>query len=365
MGRRAMNPVSEASTVRIATAQAIPEVLRSLGVDPVGVLAEAGVDPGLFDDPDARISFARRGQLIRLCVARTGCSHFGLLVGAQGGLQSLGLLGLLMKYSPDVGSALSSLVRHLHLHGRGGATTLSVDRDLATLGFQVYLPECESNDQVGDASVAIMFNVLRALRGPYWRATEVLFAHRTPADVGPFHRLFDAPLRFNAEQHALVFKADELSHRLPAYDPALHRLLQQQVDALEARQAGDLPQQVRAVLRPALARGHTGVEEIAATFSMHSRTLNRRLRAFGTSFRALVDEARFENARQLLGDSAMDLRQIALLLGYADASAFTRAFRRWSGGTPAQWRASLDAPSVGEPSPGSVSPASTIRGGSR
>jgi AraC-like DNA-binding protein len=78
---------------------------------------------------------------------------------------------------------------------------------------------------------------------------------------------------------------------------------------------------------------------VAALFSMHSRTLNRRLNAFGTSFRDLVDEVRFEIARQMLEDSSMDVTQIADMLDYADASAFTRAFRRWSGATPARWRA--------------------------
>jgi AraC-like DNA-binding protein len=76
---------------------------------------------------------------------------------------------------------------------------------------------------------------------------------------------------------------------------------------------------------------------------MHSRTLNRRLNAFGTSFQALVDAGRFEIARQMLADSAMEVTQIAASLDYADASAFTRAFRRWSGTTPAVWRAKRGA----------------------
>ena len=71
---------------------------------------------------------------------------------------------------------------------------------------------------------------------------------------------------------------------------------------------------------------------------MHSRTLNRRLNAFGTRFQALVDEIRFEIARQMLEDSRREVGQIAMTLDYADASAFTRAFRRWSGTTPAEWR---------------------------
>jgi AraC-like DNA-binding protein len=92
------------------------------------------------------------------------------------------------------------------------------------------------------------------------------------------------------------------------------------------------------VLRAALMTGHAGADEVAALFAMHSRTLNRRLGAFGTSFRKLVDEGRFAIARKLLECTELDVGEIAGALGYADASAFTRAFRRWSGTTPAAWR---------------------------
>jgi AraC-like DNA-binding protein len=72
---------------------------------------------------------------------------------------------------------------------------------------------------------------------------------------------------------------------------------------------------------------------------MHSRTLTRRLEAYGTSFKALADEGRFEIAVQMLRDTSLDVQGVAAVLDYADASAFTRAFRRWSGTTPAVWRA--------------------------
>jgi AraC-like DNA-binding protein len=72
---------------------------------------------------------------------------------------------------------------------------------------------------------------------------------------------------------------------------------------------------------------------------MHSRTLTRRLKASGCNFKALVDEGRFEIAREMLQNTSLDVSRIAASLDYADASAFTRAFRRWSGATPAVWRA--------------------------
>ena len=142
-------------------------------------------------------------------------------------------------------------------------------------------------------------------------------AHRRPADDGPYRRIFRAPLRFDAEQYALAFPADWLGRPLPGVDPELRRLLQQQIEALEARHGDDFPEQVRSVLRSALLTGHAKADQVAALFSMHSRTLHRRLGAFGTSFQALVDETRFEIARQMLEDSALEVRQIAAALGYA------------------------------------------------
>jgi len=213
------------------------------------------------------------------------------------------------------------------------------------LTYDVHRPRVEATDQAGDGALAAMFNIMRALCGPQWKPIEVRMAHRKPDDVGPYRRFFKAPLRFDAEGNAMVFSADWLVHPLPGADSHVRGLLQRQIDALEVRHGADFPEQVRSVLRTALLTGHSRADQVAAMFSMHSRTLSRRLDAFGVGLQELVDEGRFEIARQMLGDSAMDVRQIALLLGYADPSAFTRAFRRWSGTTPGRWRASA-APSA-------------------
>ncbi len=338
-GQRTARRRPAEATLRIGGTLALPAVLRSMGANPDELLAEAGFDSKLFDDPDNLVSYAARGRLLAHCVARTGCQHLGLLIGQQGGLHSLGMVGLLVKYSPDVGTALRSLVRHAHLHVRGATTTLALDGGSAMLGYDIYEPQVEATDQVGAGALALMFNILRMLCGPEWKPSEVRLAQRKPEDARPFRRFFRAPLRFDAEQNALVFPADWMNRSLPDTDPQLRRLLQKQIDALDVRHGDDFPEQVRSILRTALVTGHAKADLVAALFSIHARTLNRRLNAFGTGFQQLVDEGRFEVARQMLEDSAMQVIEIAALLDYADASAFTRAFRRWSGTTPARWRA--------------------------
>jgi AraC-like DNA-binding protein len=324
--------------IRVGAVSALPAVIRSLGLDPAQVLADAGFDPSLFDDPNNPISFATRSRLIARCAALTGCPHFGLLVGAQGGLQSLGLVGLLAEYSPDVGTALRSLVRFFHHHLRGASIDVVVEGELAILDYTIYQPGTEATDQIGAAAMAGAVNIMRGLCGADWNPSEVMLAHRRPADVEPYRRIFRAPIRFDAEQNALIFPASWLSHRLVEREPAIRRLLMEKIDALEAQVRDPFPEQVRRILRIALLTDRTSIEDIAALFSMQPRTLNRRLNAFGLSFQDLVDEGRYEIARQALLDTDMNVSHVAALLDYADASSFVRAFQRWSGKTPSQWR---------------------------
>ena len=161
-----------------------------------------------------------------------------------------------------------------------------------------------------------MFNFVGARCGP----------SQKPNDVSPYRKFFRAPLCFDAAQKALVFGVNCLDHPLPESDPGLRRVLLKEMDELEATHGDDFPGQVRSVLRIALLTVQARSEQVVALFAMHSR------------FQQFLDEGRFENARQLLEDPRMEISQVAMMLNYADASAFTHAFQRWSGTTPAQWR---------------------------
>jgi AraC-like DNA-binding protein len=302
------------------------------------VCKAAGFDFTLFDDPANVITYRAASHLFRVCTERTGCAHFGLLQGAKHGLDTLGLVGLLVKYSTDVGTALRTLVRYMHLHIRGAVTTFEESGKYAIFGLEIYAAGVEAADQIADASLANMFNIMAGLCGPYWKPIEVRFEHRRPADLTPFQRFFQAPLRYGMHENALVFAATWLRAPLPAAEPELRELLQARIKALEVQYRDDFPQTVRSILRTGVVTDHGSADQVATLLSMHSRTLHRRLTASGTNFRTLVDECRYEIARQMLRDTDSDVGYIATMLGYADTSAFARAFRRWSGATPSGWR---------------------------
>lgn len=336
-------PVSPEAELRIGSTLTLPEVLGNLGANPDELFTEAGIDLKLFDDPNNRISFKERGHLIAHCVARTGCQHLGLLVGQNVGLHSLGLVGLLVKYSTDVGTALRSLARFFHLHVHGAVVNLETRGEFASLSYEIYQPDTKAIDQVGDGAVASAYNILSELCGPLWKPSEIKFVHSKREDVRPYQSFFKAPLVFDAEINAVEFNADWLNFRLPHTDPQLLSMLQRQIDMLDVSYGRDLPEQIRSLLRTALLTGHDSIDQVAELFSMHSRTLRRHLKECGTNFQELVDEGRYEIARQLLEGTRMNVCQIASILNYSDQRAFARAFRRWSGTTPTQWRNDLKA----------------------
>jgi AraC-like DNA-binding protein len=336
--RPSKRPDPRLATVRIGPILGVPDVLRELGHDPATVLGEIGIALALFDDPENVIAYGERARLLGHCAARTGCPHFGLRVGARGGLHGFGAVGLLAKHSTSVRDALQRLVRFFHLHVRGAAAQLSVDGDLAKLRYEIHLPDIEGIDQLGDGAAATMFNILRSLCGPDWAPVDVRLAHRKPADERPYRRLFGVRPAFDAGEYAVVFDAHWLERSMPAGDPELIRLLQDHVSALAAKHTGRVVEQVRAVLHTSIVAGHASEAEVAALFTMRSRALNRRLAAEGTTFRELAAQCRYDIARQLLETSDMEMVEIAATLGYAESSVFTRAFRRWSGTTPTRWR---------------------------
>ena len=325
--------------IDLGVAQEIAPILREFGIDPDPVITEAGLDPRLFDDGANVVPYMALGRLLTLCVARTNCPHFGLLVGGRATILSFGLVGRLMQHSETLGDALRALVSNLSIRNRGAVPSLTIRADTAVFSFAIYQPHVESADQISAGAMAVTVNALRTLDGSDWNPTEVLLPRVVPADREPYRRHFRAPVRFNQEAAALIFPARDLDRRIAGADPLLRAMLEERIRQLKGGPGSEFSDEIRRLLRTRLASHHCSVGDIADLPAMHRRTLSRRLKGSGMGYRAIANEIRFEIARQLLEDTEIPLGQIAAALGYSEASAFTRAFRRWSGGTPTAWRA--------------------------
>ena len=334
---------AQAARVRVYALRGLIGLLDRFGVAPAAVLRTVRLRRADFDDPARVAPFLEIDRLIGTCVRRTGCAHFGLLLGQTMTLQSLGVAGGLARRASSVGEALQDLVAHFRLHDSGATTIVTVHDDRATMSYFVHAVGLRNASQVHDLAAAAMLNVLRELCGPHWQPQLVLLPHQRPADRRPYREVLGARLRFDAARAAVVFPSAWMEKPVASADAGLHALLSSRAARDMAEDGPALSDEVRRIILTRLISGRCSRESVARQLGLHPRTLGRRLRGSGTTFQALLAATRAQLASQLLRDTGLPVARIAATLGYRDATVFTRAFRRWSGRTPRSYRAALRA----------------------
>lgn len=336
--RRGRPPISN-RVIRVGGAIALPAILRERGIDSDALVAQAGLPATVFDHPDNVIPFAKLGEVTHLAAEHTGLSDIGLRSCMRTSLVMLGTVGYLVANSATVGAGLASLQSYLHLHDEGAAPYFLLEDSLAVLGYEVLEPDLVGAEQIVFGALAIAANLLREICGVGFALREVTFAYRAPSDTSAFSAHFAAPIRFDADRNAVVFDAAFLARPIAGANALLRDILASQVRETERLGEGRVARdRIQRVMRTLLATGCIRQDEVAGAFGMNRRTFARRLEDNGTTFRELLDAVRFDAARVLLRGSAVSLEDVANRLGYSDVTAFSRAFRRWSGSSPAVWR---------------------------
>jgi AraC-like DNA-binding protein len=198
----------------------------------------------------------------------------------------------------------------------------------------------------------------RRMRGGF-PLRKVTFVHAAPSETHEYERLFQAPVEFGAGADAIEFDAALLDVELDGADPTLVRLLRQHAEALLAR--APEPDSVVTALRSHLAQAPPdevgAVVRAARALGTSERSLQRKLRDEGTSFKEVLDGVRRDLALSYLRDARHSVSDVAFLVGFAEASAFSRAFRRWTDTTPATWRRT--APALAAPAKNLAAPGKT------
>lgn len=317
--------------------QAIYATLVGLGADTDALLAELGLDPRLFD-AGKLVPYADLGRLITLGAERTNCPHLGLLAGQRATLGSLGPLGVLMRHSDSVGDALRALVAHSGMQNWGAVVGLGTSSGVAVLSYAPYGPEVECTAMQSERALATMVNALRALCGADGALQEVLLPRSKPRDASAYDRFFRVPIRFDQEAAALVFSAELLERPIAGASPNVRQKAERRIRRLEAKQSSDLKDELRRYLRTQVSQQRCNAERVARLRLTSRQTLHRQLRAEGTTFKQLANEAWSLVAKQLLADTSMSLTEISAVLNFSEPAAFTHAFRRWSGMPPSAWR---------------------------
>jgi AraC-like DNA-binding protein len=189
---------------------------------------------------------------------------------------------------------------------------------------------------------------MRQLCGPDWRPNRVRLARSPPRDKTPYLRFFEAPVDFAEPCSCLVFDAATLDEPVRGRNPDYVDVLAPLLEEAAASATSDFLSAVKLVIRTQVGAGAVSRDSVCRVLGVSPRTLANRLERYSVSYSSLADEARFESAQSLLM-KGVKIAEIAEQLGFAEQSAFTRAFKAWSGAAPARWRRARRSAGNGAP----------------
>ena len=309
------------------------------GVDVETCLLATGIDEKDLRDADALITRPQEMRLVEnLMLALPDVPALGFELGLQYNVSTFGIWGFALRSSRTLREAMQRAIRYLPLSTAYCRFSLLDDVD----GFG-WLVDPEPiphhlRQFLLERDTATGINLIKelSLAGVAIEALE--FSGPAPAYAPQIAELCGIAPRYGCSRNALVLRRADADRRLPMYDATLARLLDEQCRAqLKLRQTAGVTGQVRAQLLGALGLA-ASLEDVAQQLAMSDRSLRRKLDEENTTFRGLVEEERRLLAERLLQSTEMKLDEMALQLGYADTASFTRAFRRWFGQSPGEYR---------------------------
>jgi AraC-like DNA-binding protein len=275
----------------------------------------------------------------------------GLHFAAGFDFDALGPFAYAVLHAPTLGTALRNLERYSDAVTVDARLHLEVDGGSAMLHFPVWgRGPASVFRHIDEAAVVFVLRMLRRLTGPGWSPREIAFRHPEPSDLGAHRRLLGGALRFARPSTRIVLASADLDRPVRDADRVRLPIVERHLEDVVSEHADPDPWRHELELQVAslVCDGHPSIRTIAPLLGMSARTLQRRLDERGLRYRDLVAGVRMRMARHYLDEGLVGLGEIAFLLGYSELSAFDRAFRRWMGMSPGEYRRRTDE---GDPIP--------------
>jgi AraC-like DNA-binding protein len=332
-------------TIQVAATAGILDHTRSGGGDVAWVVREARLTLDDLARPENRLPLRKFVTLLEAASRSTGDDCFGAHLGQVCALRELGLPGYLAAFAPDVERALSSFARYYYLLGDATDVRFEESHGRASFTYHVLDPRCWPRRQDAEQIMTMIVVLLREWIGPGWKPDLVCFEHSRPSSARELERVLDCPVRFDCPTNTVWFDASAGAHPNPGADERLFHLLSFFAETVIEHQRPVPPRRrsfrehVLGTIDTCANLGNPTVHAVCRALGLEARTLQRRLKAEGTSFREVYEEYLQRGAIRLLGEDDLGEKEIAARLGYASLNSFIRAFRRWNGMTPGQFRA--------------------------
>ncbi len=332
----------ERAGTRTSVVSAVMLFGLSKGIPMAEMIAATGVSMESLVDPEGRLPDEALGSAWRLIGARFVGQPVALEMAAAAPMSVFGPLAQAARFSPTRRALLSLFSRYDKVLS-GGLNMSIIDSDGTTALVLDHRLDAVDGGHGAEAALALGTRIGRDLLGIHEDVLRIEFAHTPSAPTAAYEAWFGAPLRVDRGRNAVVFDTEALEKAPAQTNPQMYQFIEAHLALVEQRlldRVRDEPlDQVRAHLAALAHRSDYSAESLARRMGMSVRTLQRFTAKHGTSLRSLIEEAREANARRLLSDARLSVDEVAFLLGYSDDRAFRRAFKRWTGMTPAGLRA--------------------------
>lgn len=326
--------------ISVAVTTGLSEAIAAAGGNPDQILSALGIERSVFTNPEGFIATSIFARTLEEASRATADDCFGLHFGERYNPKNIGPLTYVVLNAPTIVVGLEDAGRYLHLHNEAAKLSLTVDGERVYLHFLLADLGIEAPRQYNEAGMAIALNTLRLMVGSQWTPIEVQFVHGAPAQTSEHIRVFGCPVLFGCATNAFVVEREFMERQVPAADKRLYGILKRYLESVltQIPREDDLLASVRRAIAESMRDGDPKLGRVAKRLAMSPRTLERRLKEHGLGFKKLVDDTRRCFAVNYLKSRKHTLTEIAFLLGYSEGSAFNRAFKRWTGSTPLDYR---------------------------
>ncbi len=312
--------------------------LSELGISPVAVLRRAGLPVGLLDQSRIWVTTKEMSELYGAVLEISGDPGVGLKIGSEERPEYYSPIAIAALYSRTFRDALNRIARYKRLTSPQEIRITERGKE-CVVEFVWLLAEMEEAPIWIDMCFA--WTVTIGSRGTGRRINPLRVELRRPeANRRVYEGHFRCPVKFAARHNRLFFRVEDINRPFVTHNPDLLDLVSPQLEAeLTQQLSGEsLKEQVKSVLKKLLAGQRPRLEDVALELRVSTRTLQRRLLEERITFHSVVEEARREMAQHYLLESSLELNETAYLLGFEDPNSFIRAFHKWEGMPPGEWR---------------------------
>lgn len=300
---------------------------------------QLGITRAIFHRPNVEYPLEQYYRLLE-CASRQSLPNIGLAIGSAMQVSDLGALGHALAAAPTLGQAFRLLAQYLYVVSHGNVFRMDVGQKRAVISYYLKDPFSAIHRQDIELATSFLAGIARDLSGSGVNPLLVEFEHAQPAYARQLQAYFSCEIRYERSTNRLHYRKEMLDQAVLSQDPSLLEALEFFLaDRMKVRDVDeDLIARVNHLITTMLGTGTPDIDKVAKSLGLGRRTLQRRLAARDLVFSEMVDEVRKAIALDYIEHSEYSLTDIALILGYSELSAFSRAFRRWVHKSPQEVR---------------------------